>query len=145
MEMHGWMGRFSIIRLNWSSKTGHGSPLAQIAVHVVGVARRLGSVGPQHRHAGTARPRSPVVQFAHGRGHAVKTIRHAGRVVSIASDDDPALARPGSAAGMPDRRSLEIHLLAVSERIATFCTSGTCRVEVIVIPRLQHLAGYKPA
>ena len=80
------------------------------------------------------------MKFAHGGGHPVETIRHAGRVVSIATEDDPALAGSGATARMPDGGSLEIHLLAVPERIATFCTSGTRWVEVIVITRLQHLA-----
>ena len=40
---------------------------------------------------------------------------------------------------------LEVHLLAVPERVPALGAAGAGRVEVVVIPGLQHLPGYKPA
>ena len=42
------------------------------------------------------------------------------------------------------RDYLEVHLLAVPERVPALGAAGAGRVEVVVVPGLQHLPGYKP-
>ena len=45
----------------------------------------------------------------------------------------------GAAAGVPDGRALQEHLLAVAERLAALGAASAGRMKVVVIARLEHL------
>lgn len=51
----------------------------------------------------------------------------------------------GPAARMPDRAALQVHLLAIAERIATLCAARARRMKVVVLAGLQHLAANEAA
>lgn len=48
-----------------------------------------------------------------------------------------------TAARMPDRGALQVHLLSVAERVAAFCATRTGRVEMMVVTRLQNFTADK--
>lgn len=66
---------------------------------------------------------------------------HIERDVSVAVG---RLAGARSATRMPNGRTLEVHLLAVAERIAAFRTAGARRVEVIIVAGLFAVHENKP-
>ena len=139
MEVHGRVGGLPVVRLYWSSKAGDGPALPQIAE-----ARGLGPVVPQHGDARTARTGAPVVKLAHSGGQSVKPVRHTGGVVTVTvtvTEGKATLPRAWATARVPDSRALEVHLLPVTERVPALCTAGAGRVEVIVVSRLEDLAG----
>lgn len=45
---------------------------------------------------------------------------------------------------MPNRGALQIHLFTIAEGVAALGTPRTCRVEVVVVSRLQNLAADVP-
>lgn len=52
--------------------------------------------------------------------------------------------RSGTTSRMPYRTTLQVHFLAIAERIATFGAPGARRMEVMIVTSLQHFAADVP-
>lgn len=62
--------------------------------------------------------------------------------VTVTIYDTVRTGRSGSAARMPYRGTLQIHLLSVAKRIAALRASRARRMKVMILSGLQYLAAY---
>lgn len=83
--------------------------------------------------------RSTHLNFAHSR--IADPVDVAG---SSIQNRGAVLRRSRSAARMPNRRALQIHFLAIAERVAALRAPSASRVEMMVVSRLQDLAADVP-
>lgn len=61
------------------------------------------------------------------------------RGVPVSVDDAVRSGGSWTAARMPNRSALQVHLLAVAERVAAFRAARAGRVEMVVVACLQNL------
>lgn len=60
------------------------------------------------------------------------------RASSSNANDTASISGPWSAAWMPYGASLQVHLLAISERISTLCAASTSWMEMVIVSSLEN-------